>query len=40
MDSEIVIAEILRVVYKLEIIDYVSLDTYIDILQLRLFNRH
>lgn len=40
MDPEIALANILRVLYKLDVIDFVSLDTYIDVLQLRLFDRH
>lgn len=37
--KEVAIADVLRVLYKLNVIDYVSLDAYIDILQLRLFDR-
>lgn len=37
--EEVAIANMLRILYKLDVIDYVSLDTYIDVLQLRLFNR-
>jgi hypothetical protein len=40
MDPEIALADMLRIMYKLDIIDFVSLDTYVDILQLRLFERH
>lgn len=40
MEQEVVLADMLRVIYRLDIIDFVSLDTYVDILQLRLFNRY
>jgi hypothetical protein len=37
--EEVAIADMLRILYKLDVIDYISLDAYIDILQLRLFDR-
>lgn len=38
MAQEQMIAEILRVMYRLELIPYQDLDSCIDVLQLRLFN--
>lgn len=39
MEQEVILADMLRLMYKLDIVDWISLDTYIDILQIRLFER-
>lgn len=39
MEPEVVQANMLRLMYKLDIIDWISLDAYIDVLQVRLFER-
>ena len=39
MEQEVALADVFRLMYKLDIIDWISLDTYIDILQIRLFER-